>query len=183
MGMSQKRPIPRKEPPIICIVGRSGSGKTTLMEKLINELRGLGIKVGTIKHHKGPFSMDSPGKDSWRHKQAGSVTALISSPSGIGMVADVDHDHSLDELVLYFPGVDVILCEGYKRAKKPKIEVFRPEVHERPFCLEDRYLKALVSDADLDLGVPRFPLSDIKGLTEFLCHHFGLAHTKRRSLK
>jgi molybdopterin-guanine dinucleotide biosynthesis protein B len=183
MGTSQKRPISRKEPPMICVVGRSGSGKTTLMEKLINEMKGRGIKVGTIKHHKGPFSMDSPGKDSWRHKQAGSVTALISSPSGIGMVADVDHDHSLDELVLYFSGVDVILCEGYKRAKKPKIEVFRPEVHERPFCLEDRYLKALVSDVDLDLGVPRFPLSDIKGLAEFLCNHFGLARAKGRSLK
>ena len=183
MGTSQNRPIPRKEPPIICVVGRSGSGKTTLMEKLISEMKGMGIKVGTIKHHKGPFEMDSPGKDSWRHKRAGSVKALISSPSGIGMVTDVDHDHSLEELASYFSGVDVILCEGFKRAKKPKIEVFRPEVHETPFCLEDSNLKALVSDADLDLGVPRFPLSDVSGLTEFLCKHFGLGRAKRRSLK
>ena len=148
------------------------------MEKLIKELRGMGIKVGTIKHHKGPFEMDSPGKDSWRHKQAGSVTALISSPSGIGMVSDVDHDYTLEELVLYFPGVDIILCEGYKRARVPKIEIFRPEVHERPFCLKDGSLRALVSDADLDLGVPRFPLSDTKGLAEFLCEHFGLEPSK-----
>ena len=183
MGSFQKRPATRKEPPIICVVGRSGSGKTTLLENLIKELRGMGIKVGTIKHHKGPFEMDSPGKDSWRHKQAGSVTALISSPSGIGMVTDVDHDYTLEELVLYFHGVDVILCEGYKRAKIPKIEIFRAEIHERPVCLKDSYLKALVSDADLDLGVPRFALSDIKGLAEFLCAHFGLEQAKRRSFK
>ena len=183
MGSFQERPVSRKAPPIVCVVGRSGSGKTTLMEKLINELKGMGIKVGTIKHHKGPFEMDSPGKDSWRHKQAGSVTALISSPSGIGMVTDVDHDYTLEELVLYFSGVDIILCEGYKRAKIPKIEVFRQEVHETPFCLNDSYLKALVSDADLDLGVPRFPMSDVKRLAEYLCESFGLEQAKRSSFK
>lgn len=181
MGLSQKDPIVRKKPPIICIVGRSGSGKTALMERLIMEMSGMGIKVGTIKHHKGPFEMDSPGKDSWRHKQAGAVTALIASPRGIGMVMDVDHDYSPEELALFFRGVDVILCEGYKRAKRPKIEVFRPEVHERPFCLKDKNLKALVSDADLDLGVPRFPLADIKGLTEFLRKHFGLGQAENAS--
>jgi len=168
---------------MICVVGRSGSGKTTLMEKLIYELRGMGIRVGTIKHHKGPFEMDSPGKDSWRHKKAGSVTALISSPSGIGMVTDVDHDYTPEELVVFFPEADIILCEGYKRAEIPKIEVFRPEVHDRPLCLEDRNLKALVSDVDVDLGVTRFPLSDIKGLAEFVCKHFGLEPVKGGSFK
>ena len=181
MGSTQKKLKTPKEPPIICVVGRSGSGKTTLMEKLIYELREMGIRVGTIKHHKGAFEMDSPGKDSWRHKQAGSVTALISSPNGIGMVTDVDHDYALEELVLYFPKVDVILCEGYKRAEVPKIEILRPEVHERPFCLEDKNLKALVSDADLDLGVPRFSLSETKGLAEFVCNYFGLKPARRGS--
>lgn len=181
MGMSQKKPLEPEKPPIICVVGRSGSGKTTLMEKLIIELRGRGLRVGTIKHHKGSFEIDSPGKDSWRHKQAGSVTALISSPSGIGMVMDVDHDYSPEELALFFPGVDVILCEGFKRGKRPKIEIFRPEVHERPFCLKDKNLTALVSDADLDLGVPRFPLADIEGLTRFLLKCFRLDRAENPS--
>jgi molybdopterin-guanine dinucleotide biosynthesis protein B len=174
MGLSQESILEPETPPIICVVGRSGSGKTTLMEKLILELGGRGLRVGTIKHHKGSFEIDSPGKDSWRHKQAGSVTALISSPSGIGMVMDVDHDYSPEELALFFTGVDVILCEGFKRGKGPKIEIFRPEIHERPFCLKDKHLEALVSDADLDLGVPRFPLSDIEGLTQFLFKRFRL---------
>lgn len=174
MGLSQKRPLKPEEPPIISVVGRSGSGKTTLMEKLITELRGRGLRVGTIKHHKGAFEMDSPGKDSWRHKQAGAVTTLITSPSGIGMVMDVDHDYSPEELTQFFPGVDVILCEGFKRGQRPKVEIFRPEIHEKPFCLEDKHLTALVSDAELDLGVPRFPLADIEGLTEFLLKHFKL---------
>jgi molybdopterin-guanine dinucleotide biosynthesis protein B len=182
MGLTQKNPVEPNKTPIVCIVGWSGSGKTTLMERLILELRGLGLRVGTIKHHKGPFEMDSPGKDSWRHKQAGSVTALISSPSGIGMVKDVDHDYRPEELALFFSGVDVILCEGYKRETKPKIEIFRPEVHERPFCLEDKNLTALVSDAELDLGVPRFALADIKGLAKFLLKRFRLDRAGSRSL-
>jgi len=182
MGLSRKNPIEPNNTPIVCVVGWSGSGKTTLMERLIIELRGLGLRVGTVKHHKGPFEMDSPGKDSWRHKQAGSVTALISSPSGIGMIKDVDHDYRPEELALFFSGVDVILCEGYKRETKPKIEIFRPEVHERPFCLEDKNLTALVSDAELDLGVPRFALADIKGLADFLLKRFRLDRAGSRSL-
>ena len=174
MGLSQKNPSDPNKPPLICVVGWSGSGKTTLMERLIRELKGLGLRVGTIKHHKGPFDMDSPGKDSWRHKQAGAVTALISSPNGIGMVTDVDHDHGPKELAMFFHDVDVILCEGYKRATNPKIEIFRPEVHEKPFCLEDKNLTALVSDADLDLGVPRFALTDTRGLAQYLLKRFNL---------
>lgn len=152
------------------------------MERLIRELKGLGLRIGTIKHHKGHFEMDSTGKDSWRHKQAGSVTALISSPSGIGMVTDVDHDHQPDELALFFTDVDVILCEGFKGATNPKVEIFRPEVNERPFCLEDKNLTALVSDANLNLGVPRFAMQDIKGLAQFLVTRFKLDQTERAPL-
>ena len=182
MELFRKKSSERNRTPLICVVGWSGSGKTTLMERLIGELTGLGLRIGTIKHHKGDFGMDSPGKDSWRHKQAGSVTALISSPSGIGMVTDVDHDHQPDELALFFPDVDVILCEGFKRATNPKIEIFRPEINERPFCLKDKNLTALVSDANLDLGVPRFALKDVKGLAQFLITRFKLDQTERGPL-
>ena len=170
----ETHPMRTEIPKIVSIVGKSGSGKTTLLEKLIPELIGLGLKVGTIKHDVHGFEIDHPGKDSWRHKKAGSVITIISSPQRIGMVMDVDHDHTLDELALFFSGVDLILSEGYKGENKPKIEVFRREAHAKPLCLNDSNLIALMTNSDVDLGVPRFALDDIEGLAHFLARHFRL---------
>jgi len=163
------------EPPIISFVGSSGSGKTTLLEKLIPELTRLGFKVGTIKHDVHGFEMDKPGKDSWRHKQAGAAVSMISSPFQVGMVMDVDHDHRPDELSSLLSGVDIILTEGYKRKGRAKVEVFRPDGRgEKPLCMNDESLIALVTDTHIDLGVPRFSLNNIKGLADFLINHLGL---------
>ena len=170
-------PLKTEKPPIVCIVGRSGSGKTTFLEKLIPEVRKNGLNVGTIKHHKHDFELDYPGKDSWRHKRAGSAAALISSPQRIGMVMDADHDYRPEELAPFLSGMDVILCEGYKRENRPKVEIFRPEVHDKPFCINDKNLIALVTDATVDLGVPRFATSDTEGLALFLIKYFKLDQT------
>jgi molybdopterin-guanine dinucleotide biosynthesis protein B len=159
-------------PPIVSIVGRSGSGKTTLVERLISELKGMGLSVGTIKHDVHGFEIDYPGKDSWRHKQAGSKVTLISSPARIAMVMDVDHDHRIEELAHFLPGVDIILAEGYKREKRAKVEIFREEVHSRPLCMGDGDLIALVTDTTVDLGVPRFKTHDARGLALFLMKYF-----------
>jgi molybdopterin-guanine dinucleotide biosynthesis protein B len=158
----------KKKIPVILIVGRSGAGKTTFIEKLIPELRKMGLRVGTIKHDVHGFEMDKPGKDSWRHKKAGSVSTIISSSEKIGMVRDVDHDFTIDELLYYCTDLDIILTEGYKREKRPKVEIFRPEVHDTPLCEGDDKLLALVSDQNQDLGVPRFGLEDVSGLADFL---------------
>ncbi len=172
--MQKKIQSKTEMPPIVSIVGKSGSGKTTLMEKLIPELRRMGLSVGTIKHDVHGFEIDHPGKDSWRHKQAGSLITIISSPKRIGMVMDVDHDHALDELVSFFSGVDIILTEGYKGEQKPKVEIFRREVHTEPLCLNDSNLIAMMTNEDVDLGVPRLATDDIWGLADFLVKHFRL---------
>jgi len=176
----------KTEPPIISIVGRSDSGKTTLIEKLIPELTRRGIRVGTIKHHLHDFDMDKPGKDSWRHKKAGAAVTIISTPSRIGMSMDVDHDHKPQELAPLFAGVDIILTEGYKRGDNAKLEVFRPEVHEKPLLQGDVHLMALISDAPVDIGVPRFLKDDIEGLADFLINRFNLVQavtiTKREAV-
>lgn len=163
-----------KQPFIISIVGKSGSGKTTLIEKLIPELRKKGLRVGTIKHHRHDVEMDSPGKDSWRHKQAGAETAIIATPHQIGVVMDTDHDLSPDELITFFPDKDVILVEGYKYGNQSKVEIFRPHVHKEPVSLKDENLIALISDAILDVDVPRFGIDDIGSLAGFLMEYFGL---------
>jgi len=163
-----------KLPPLVTIVGNSGAGKTTLIEKLIPELVKRDLRVGTIKHDVHGFQMDKPGKDSWRHKQAGAATSIISSPDQIGMVIDVDHDHKPDELIPFLSNVDIILAEGYKMGNKPKIEIFRPEVYPEPLCKNDENLIALVSNAPIDLGVKRF-LTDSNGeLADFLLGYFNL---------
>ncbi len=161
-------------PPIVSIVGNSGSGKTTLIEKLIPEIIKRGLRVGTIKHDVHGFNMDKPGKDSWRHKQAGASIIIISSPSKIGMVMDVDYDHKPDELLPLFPNVDIILTEGYKFENNPKLEIFRPEITKEPLCKDDEYLLALISDSSVNLDVPIFSTDDINGVAEFLISHFKL---------
>ena len=161
-------------PAFVSIVGKSGSGKTTLLEKLIHELKDMDLRVGTIKHDVHGFEIDYPGKDSWRHKQAGSEITIISSSSRIGIVMDVDHDYTLDELIPFFSGVDIVLTEGYKREKSPKVEIFKKEIHDGPLCQDDENLIALVTDTDMDLGVPRFSTREIKNLADFLAKHFRL---------
>ena len=160
-------------PPIVSIVGKSDTGKTTLLEKLVPELRARGYRIGTIKHDVHDFDIDHRGKDSWRHKQAGAHTVAISSPTKVALVKDVETEETLDSLASkYFHDVDIILTEGYKKEDKPKIEVFRSQVHETPLCKGDEHLVALVSDTSLDLGVPRFELYDIKGLADFVEKRF-----------
>lgn len=163
---------------MVSIVGNSGSGKTTFIEKLIPALVQRGLKVGTVKHDVHGFEMDKPGKDSWRHKQAGASTTLISSPYHIGMVKDVDHDHRPDELLPLFFGVDIILAEGYKKGSLPKLEIFRPEISSSPLCKDDENLLALISDTHIDLGVPRFSFKDMDGIVGFLIAHFNLSPTR-----
>jgi len=97
----------------------------------------------------------------------------ISSPKKVAVIRDVETEETIDGLAAkYFQEVDIILTEGYKRESKPKIEVFRSQVHDKPLCKNDDHLVALVSDIPLDLGVPLFELDDIKGLGRFLEQRF-----------
>jgi len=162
-------------PPIVIIAGRSGSGKTTLLERLIPELKKKGLRVGSIKHHKeGDFDIDHPGKDSWRHKKAGAEKTVISSPTRIGLVMDVDHDHRPDELIHFFHEMDIVLVEGHKEEAFPKVEIFRPELHDSPSFLKDPNLIAVMTNSTLATGVPVLDLNDVTGLADLLVRHFEL---------
>ena len=165
----------KTSPPFVSVVDNSGSGKTTFLEKLIPELTGRGLKVGTIKHDVHGFEMDKPGKDSWRHKRAGASATLISSPYQIGMVMDVEYDHKPDELLSYFNGMDIILTEGYKRGDHPKMEIFRTEILNEPLCKNDTSLLALITDSDIDFDVPVFSSGAVEQVADFLIKHFNLA--------
>jgi molybdopterin-guanine dinucleotide biosynthesis protein B len=159
--------------PIISIVGKSDSGKTTLIEKLVPELTRKGYRVATVKHDIHGFEVDREGKDSWRHKQAGAHTVIISSPQKIALIRDVEKDSTLDEIRRrWIQDVDLLLSEGYKKDVQPKIEVFRKEKHKKLLCTKKDNLVAIVSDRKFNVGVPCFHLEDIKGLSNFIEKEF-----------
>lgn len=159
--------------PILCIVGRSGSGKTTLLEKLIPELKRRGYRVATIKHHFHPgFEIDQPGKDSWRHAQAGSDHVFLVASDKVASIRRVDQEPTLDEIAATIRDVDIILAEGYKWVDRPKIEVVRA-VRSTEIFSSPEDLLAIVSDLALPVGdVPHFELDDVPGLVDLIERHF-----------
>lgn len=159
--------------PIISIVGKSDSGKTTFIEKLLPELVRRGYRVATVKHDVHGFEVDREGKDSWRHKQAGAHTTVISSPQKVAMIRDVDRDMTLAELrEKFIQDVDLILSEGYKKDVQPKIEIFRKEKHQELLCSKEDNLVAIVSNKAFDVGVPCFSLDDPKAVADFIEEKF-----------
>ncbi|MGM0419445.1 MAG: molybdopterin-guanine dinucleotide biosynthesis protein B [Bacillota bacterium] len=117
---------------VIGIVGYSNSGKTEFLEKLIPQLKQADLKVGVIKHHHQDFTIDKPGKDSWRHTQAGADQVILSSPNKVALIKKTAKEMALTEIVTkYMDGVDVILVEGYKYSNIPKIEIYRPALGKK----------------------------------------------------
>ena len=142
--------------PIVSIVGRSESGKTLLMEQLIAEFKRRGYKIAALKHsHCGAIEVDQPGKDTWKFAQAGSDAVCISSPRKLAFIKKSDHDLRIDEVLpIIGPEFDLVLVEGFKKSKLPKIEVHREELGNDLLCSPGELL-AIVTDGSLDT-----PLAD-----------------------
>lgn len=153
--------------PIISFVGRSDSGKTTYLEKLIAEMKRRGYKVATVKHDVHGFEMDVPGKDTWRHAQAGADTVCISSPWKVAIIKKVERELTLEEVAARIDGVDIIFTEGYKREGKIKVEVFRQATGTEPLCGREELL-AMAADTVVHEGLPTFPVDDAAPLASFL---------------
>lgn len=159
-------------PQIVSIIGKSGSGKTTLLEKLIPVLKQRGYRVGVVKHAHHGFDVDTPGKDSWRHKQAGADAAIVVSESRIALVKD-ERIQSLDDLAPYLAGYDLLLAEGFKRDPLPSVEVFRrDDPHKEPLYLSGKPIIAFVSDTDYRPDTPVFGLDEIDRLADFMERRF-----------
>jgi molybdopterin-guanine dinucleotide biosynthesis protein MobB len=164
--------------PVVSIVAKSGTGKTTLVVKLIKRLTEKGYRVGVIKHDAHRFDIDHEGKDSWRMTQAGADTMVISSPEKLAMVKkyDVENEPGPGDIVAaYFPDVDIVLTEGYKKNSFPKIEVHRKERSSTLLCrgeMNDSQLMAVASDEKLQLDVPVFDIDDDSGISAFIEEKF-----------
>jgi len=159
--------------PVVSIVGFSNSGKTTFVVKLVAELKRRGFRVAVIKHHHQPVEIDVPGKDTWRHAKAGADIVVSASPGMLAVMEKTEPELSLDEITRKISGVDLIITEGFKKEKKPKIEVFRSGVHDTLISPPDELL-AVVTDAPLE-GIPTYGLDDAAGVAGFLQEKFFLA--------
>jgi molybdopterin-guanine dinucleotide biosynthesis protein B/molybdopterin-guanine dinucleotide biosynthesis protein len=155
-------------PALVAIVAKSNTGKTTFIEKLIPELLKLGLRVGAVKHDAHSFEIDHPGKDSWRHGQAGAHAYVISSPEKLAYVAKLEGELPLTDIARrFFAGFDLVVAEGYKRTAPHCVEIFRAGAgHAEPLCAPGEAI-ALVTDAPLE-HEQRFALDDAAGLARFL---------------
>ncbi|MDQ7001078.1 MAG: molybdopterin-guanine dinucleotide biosynthesis protein B [Ghiorsea sp.] len=155
--------------PILSLVGSSNSGKTTLMEKLVAGLVAQGLRIATIKHSHHQPEMDTPGKDSWRHKQAGASTSLLVGPEKMLMVSDVDEALNPQLLTArLFGDYDLVLVEGYASVPWPKIEVLRAARSNTLRCEESELLAVATDIDDLKVNVPVLDMNDTQSLIDFI---------------
>ncbi len=152
------------------IAGYSGSGKTTLLEKLIPELTGRGLKVSVIKHAHHGFDIDRPGKDSYRHREAGAAEVLLSCHDRWALMHERrdEGEVTLGELLARLAPCDLVLIEGFKQEPVPKLEVYRPENGKPPLFNERNDIVAIATDAELETRLPTLPLNDIGAIADFV---------------
>lgn len=138
---------------ILGIVGWSGSGKTTLLVALLPLLRASGLRVSTIKHAHHGFDMDQPGKDSFRHREAGASEVMVVSGTRWALLHEVSGpEPALSDLLARMAPVDLVLVEGYKSHPFPKLEVWRPSLGRPPLWDHEPEIVAVVSDSTGDTG-------------------------------
>ena len=142
---------------IFDLIGWSGSGKTTLMTAVIPELIARGVSVSTVKHAHHSFDLDQPGKDSWRHREAGACEVMIASGCRWALQHELrgDQEPPFAKLVARMTPVDLLLVEGFKFHPYPKIEVYRPSLGKPARYPGDPFVVAVASDEVL----PRLPLT------------------------
>lgn len=158
------------------IVGYKNAGKTGLMERLVTEITGRGISVSTLKHAHHSFDVDHPGKDSYRHRQAGAQQVLLASGTRWALMSELrgaDEPPLADLLRLMSP-VDLVLVEGYKRDAHPKVEAFRAVTGNPLIAPDDPTVRAVASDTALTLDRPVFDLDDTAAIADFILSEVGL---------
>ncbi len=160
---------------IVGISGWSGNGKTTLLERLIPALISKGYTVSTLKHAHHKFDIDRPGKDSYRHREAGATEVLISSAARWAIMHENrdEEEADLQSLIARMTPVDILLIEGFKKENFPKIEVWRNGVKDEPLYLRDDTVIAVATDAtDLETNLPLLDLNDEYKVADFIVDEF-----------
>ena len=156
---------------VIGLAGWSGAGKTTLVAKILPRILGRGLRVSTVKHAHHSFDIDQPGKDSHTHRLAGATEVLVSSSSRWALVHELRGapEAALGALLAKLTPVDLVLVEGFKHGRHPKIEVYRGAVGKPLLHPDDPNIVAVVSDVALPAApVPVVGFSDVEAIVELL---------------
>ena len=161
------------------IVGWHDSGKTTLMVALVAELVARGHRVSTVKHAHHGFDVDTPGKDSWKHRDAGATEVMVGSAARWALMHELrgDPEPSLDALLATMSPVDLVLVEGFKHADHAKIEVYRAGLDEPPLARGDATIVALAdagATPDIPEKVARLDPGDPVAVADFIERHWDL---------
>lgn len=158
------------KPVVISIVGHSGAGKTTLVEKLVRELSNRGLMIATIKHAHHKVALDTPGKDSYRYKDAGAAMSMLLTRDALQLVADAKTEREPEQLARhYMSDAHIVLAEGFSHAAGAKIEVLRRACDKPARCTINDGLVAIVTDMDeVYPELPHFALDDIEGIVQFI---------------
>ena len=162
---------------VMGIVGWSGSGKTSLLVEVLPILKGHGLTVSTMKHAHHRFDVDKPGKDSFRHREAGASEVLVvTSTRWVLMHESRDEpEPSIESLIERMTPVDLLLIEGFKTHHHPKLEIHRVSEGKPLLCWDDPEIVAVASDVTLpELKIPRLDLNDPGAIAEFILFQTGL---------
>jgi molybdopterin-guanine dinucleotide biosynthesis protein B len=155
---------------IFGFAGWSGSGKTTLVEKLIPRFVQRGLRVSLVKHAHHNFDVDTPGKDSWRHRQAGASEILVTSSRRWVLMHELRgaQEPSFAEQVKRVSPCDLLLVEGFKFAPIPKLEVWRKATGEALLHPNDPHIVAIASDTKVQTRLPLLDLNDDAAVAQFI---------------
>ena len=155
---------------IFGVTGWKNSGKTGLMERLITEFTARGLSVSSIKHAHHSFDIDHPGRDSYRHRDAGARQVLLASRNRWALMHELrDEDEpSLGDLLKQLSPVDLVLIEGYKRDRHPKIEAHRKETGQPLIAPEDETIVAVASDTSVTIDRPVLDLNATAAIANFI---------------
>ena len=159
---------------IIGLAGWSGSGKTTLLTRIVPRLVARGLRVSTLKHAHHNFEIDRPGKDSHSHRAAGAIEVLIGSANRWALVHELRGatEPTLRDLLARLSPVDLVIVEGYKRDRHPKLEVHRAEIRKPLLHPDDPAIVAIASDTPLPAArVPRVDLDDLDAIADIVIKH------------
>ncbi len=163
---------------VVGFAGYSGSGKTTLVEQLVPALKLRGLRVSVVKHAHHLFDIDHPGKDSWRHREAGAFEVVIASHRRLALMREFEQQHEpkVHELLAELdPSVDWVLVEGFKRSDLLKVEVWRAATGKPVRYPEDPFIAAVATDDASQLPVPTgldlLDLNDADAVAGWLVAH------------
>ena len=159
------------------VVGYKNAGKTTLVERLVAELSGRGYSVSTVKHAHHGVDVDQPGRDSFRHREAGAREVLLASGRRWALMHELrgELEPPLEALLAKLSPVDIALVEGFKAARHDKIEAHRSVTGHPLIAASDPTVKAVASDTPLEgLACPVLDLDDIAAIADFLTRKAGL---------